>query len=82
VKTKRSRSVKRPQRSTGGQEAFATLLRQVEGALQESLQRSNAATRQGNFDAVEVEIERQRNLVGASQQLQVLRELWPELVED
>jgi restriction system protein len=62
------------------QQAFEFLLESVEAALQESLARSNAATRQGDFDAVEVELERQRNLVSARNQLQGLRELWPRLV--
>lgn len=62
------------------QQAFEFLLESVEAALQESLARSNAATQRGDFDAVEVELERQRNLVSTRNQLQGLRELWPRLV--
>jgi hypothetical protein len=61
-------------------QAFTILLAQIEAALQESLACHNAAARQGNFDAVEVEIERQRNLVSARNQLQSLQELWTGLV--
>jgi restriction system protein len=62
------------------QQAFATLLEQLDVALQESLARSNRAAQQGDFDAVEIEVERQRNLVSARNQLQTLQELWPGLV--
>ncbi len=62
------------------QQAFEFLLESVEEALQESLARSNAATQRGDFDAVEVELERQRNLVSARNQLRGLQELWPRLV--
>ena len=62
------------------QRAFRTLLAGVEAALEESLARHRAATRQGDFDTMEVELERQKNLVSARQQLEGLQELWPRLV--
>jgi len=61
-------------------EAFATLLAAVEAALEESLARHKSATQQGDFDTMEVELERQKNLVSARQQLEGLQELWPRLV--
>lgn len=63
-----------------GQQALAILLEQVEGALQKSLARHNAAALDSDFEAVEIEVERQRNLVSARNQLQGLQELWPGLV--
>jgi hypothetical protein len=57
-------------------EAFATLVREAEAALQASLARHATAAQQGDFDVVETELERQRNLVAVRQQLQGLRELW------
>jgi restriction system protein len=62
------------------QQALAFLLDQVEGALQESLARHKAAALDGDFEAVEIEVELQRNLVSARNQLQTLQELWPGLV--
>ena len=62
------------------QRAFRTLLAGVEAALEESLARHRAATRRGDFDTMEVELERQKNLVSARQQLEGLQELWPRLV--
>jgi restriction system protein len=62
------------------QQAFATLLSGVEAALKESLACHNTAALAGDFDAVEIEVERQRNLVSARNQLQTLQELWPGLV--
>ena len=64
------------------QEAFDLLLAQVEAALKESLTRYAAATQQGDLDAMEVEKERQGNLINTRNQLQGLRELWPKLVGD
>jgi len=61
-------------------QAFETLLTGVEAALEESWTRHKAATRQGDFDAMEIELERQKNLVSARQQLEGLQELWPRLV--
>jgi len=61
-------------------QAFAALLASVESALGESFQRANAATERGDFDAADVEHERQRNLVGVRDQLQVLQDVWPKLV--
>jgi restriction system protein len=62
------------------QQALAFLLEQLDGALQESLARHNAAALDGDFEAVEIEVERQRNLVSARNQLQTLQELWLGLV--
>ena len=61
-------------------QAFRTLLAGVETALEKSLARHRAATQQGDFDTMEVELERQKNLVSARQQLEGLQELWPRLV--
>lgn len=61
-------------------DAFTTLLTEIKLALQESLARSNAATEAGNFDLVELELERQRNLVSLRNQLQGLQEAWPDMV--
>jgi len=61
-------------------EAFAALLAGVEAALQKSLARHKTATEQGDIDAMEIELERQKNLVSARQQLDGLQELWPRLV--
>ncbi|GIK37997.1 MAG: hypothetical protein BroJett011_18300 [Chloroflexota bacterium] len=62
------------------QTAFATLLAAIETAFQESLKRSNTAAQQGDFDAVELEVERQRNLVAIRNQLQTLQEMWLDVV--
>ena len=62
------------------QRAFETLLAGVEAALEESWTRHKAATQQGDFDAMEIELERQKNLVSTRQQLEGLQELWPRLV--
>jgi hypothetical protein len=67
--------------TTNSRKVFTILLEDIKAALQESLARSNVATRQGDFDTVEVELERQKILVGARNQLEVLQELWPRLVE-
>ena len=61
-------------------QAFETLLAGVEAALEESWTRHKAATQQGDFDAMEIELERQKNLVSARQQLEGLQELWPGMV--
>ena len=62
------------------QQAFSVLLKAVEAALQKSLSHSNTAAQQGDFETVEIEVERQKNLVSARDQIQVLQELWPDLV--
>ncbi len=61
-------------------QAFETLLAGVEAALEESWTRHKAATQQGDFDAMEIELERQKNLVSTRQQLEGLQELWPRMV--
>lgn len=61
-------------------EHFGALLEGVERALEESLVRQRAATQQGNLEAMETELDRQKNLVSARQQIEGLRELWPKLV--
>ena len=61
-------------------EAFSFLLEVVGVAFQDSLSRSNAAARRGEFETVEVEVEKQKNLVSARGQLNVLQELWSGLV--
>jgi hypothetical protein len=68
-------------RTTNSRKVFTILLEDIKAALQESLARSNVATRQGDFDTAEVELERQKILVGARNQLEVLQELWPSLIE-
>lgn len=59
---------------------FAPLIAQLDAALEESTARERQATRRGNLDAIELEQERRRNLVNARYQLEVLQELWPEMV--
>ncbi len=61
-------------------QAFETLLAGVEAALEESWARHKAATQQGDIDAMEIELERQKNLVSTRQQLEGLQELWPRMV--
>lgn len=60
--------------------AFSTLLTDIEAAFQDSLTRSNTAAQQGDFDLVELEIERQRNLVSIRNQLQTLQDMWRDVV--
>jgi hypothetical protein len=62
------------------QQAFELLRAEVNLAVKESLARHATATQQGDLDAMEVELERQRNLVNVRNQLQVLQDLWPTLV--
>ena len=59
---------------------FAILLEQLEVVLGESLARHKTAALNGDFEAVEIEIERQKNLVNARNQLQGLQELWSGLI--
>ena len=59
---------------------FAPLIAQLDAALEESTARERQATRRGDLDAIELEQERRRNLVNARYQLEVLQELWPEMV--
>ena len=59
---------------------FAPFLLEIEAALEESLSWQEAAAQRGDFDAMDVELERQKNLINARNQLQVLQELWPKLV--
>jgi hypothetical protein len=61
-------------------QAIATLLEEIEAALQESLVCHNTAILAEDFETVEIEGERQENLNSAKNQLQVLRDIWPELV--
>ena len=61
-------------------QAFQTLLTGVKAALEESWARHKAATQQGDIDAMEIELERQKNLVSARQQLEGLQDLWPGMV--
>ena len=61
------------------QEIFAPFLLEIETALEESLSWHQAAAQRGDFDAMDVELERQKNLINARNQLQVLQELWPRL---
>jgi len=61
-------------------QAFSTLLDEVKAALEESLARHRTAMQRGDFEAMEAELDRQKNLVSARQQLEVLQELWPGLV--
>jgi len=61
-------------------QAFGTLLGDVEAALEESQSRRKTATQRGDFEAMGVEHDRQKNLVSTRQQLEVLQELWLGLV--
>jgi restriction system protein len=59
---------------------FAPFLVEIEAALKNSLSRHQKAVQQGDVDALEEEVERQKNLVNARNQLEVLQNLWPKLV--
>lgn len=62
------------------QEAYEVQLRELNAALEESLARHRQAAARGNLDDMEIEQERQKNLIGARHQLEALRDLWPGLV--
>jgi hypothetical protein len=59
---------------------FAPYIREIDAALEKSLSRHQKAAQQGDMDAMDVELEQQKNLISARNQLQVLQELWPRLV--
>lgn len=59
---------------------FSPFFGQLETALRESLARQEKAALAGDVDAMEEELERQKNLVSARNQLQALHGLWPRLV--
>lgn len=62
-------------------EAFALLLSRVRVAIEKSLARYTAAIELGDLEAMQVEQERQTNLLNARNQLEVLQELWPKLID-
>ena len=61
-------------------EAFDLLLAEVGAAVDESLARHTTALQQGDVDGMDVEQDRQRNLLATRNQLEVLREMWVGLV--
>jgi hypothetical protein len=61
-------------------EAFGLLQTELNAAIEESLARYSKVVQEGDVDGIEVEQERQRNLLNARNQLEVLHDLWPKLV--
>jgi restriction system protein len=61
-------------------EAFGILQTELNAAIDESLARYSKVVQEGDVDGIEMEQERQRNLLNARNQLEVLRDLWPKLV--
>jgi hypothetical protein len=61
-------------------EAFDLLLAEVGAAVEDSLARYTTAVQKGEVDAMELEQERQRNLLATRNQLEVLQGMWVGLV--
>ncbi len=59
---------------------FVPFVRELEAALRESLSRHRQAAQQGDVEAMDLEVGRQKSLINARNQLEVLQELWPTLL--
>jgi len=62
------------------QDAFDLLLKQVNAAIEESLTRYTVALQRGDLDAKQVESEKQENLIDSRRQLEILKDMWSDLV--
>lgn len=59
---------------------FAPFIAELDAARRDSLAQQGLAGQQGDLEALEIEVEQQKNLVNARHQLEVLQELWPNKV--